>query len=153
MTGMRIAFAGPALLLLAFAPLPALAGTQVRVLDAWAPATLPGAPAGVAYLVLRNDGDAPAVLTGATCPQADQVSLRLQDGDGEIRLPRPVTAVPLPPGQPVGNLRLLLLGLHEPLAAGGTLPLTLHFRRQSDELTTSLRVLPLGTVRPAPAGR
>src|SRR3954451_15958794 len=101
----------------------------VEITDAWARATPGGAENGAAYLTLTSPtGDR---LTGVTSPAAAKTQLHEMTNDGGVMKMRDVTAIDLPPGEPVtlkpGGLHVMMMGLAHPLQPGQSVPLTLHF--------------------------
>jgi len=86
---------------------------------------------GAGYLTLTNRGKAPETLTGVETPAATRVEVHSSSMSGGVMSMRPQPATPIPPGQTVtfapGGLHLMLIGLKEPLKAGGAFPATLVF--------------------------
>ena len=71
----------------------------VEIKDAWARATPGGAENGAAYLTLQSPaGDR---LTGVTSPAAKVTQLHEMTNDGGVMKMHEVSAIDLPPGQPV----------------------------------------------------
>ncbi len=116
---------------------PALAASHatVRIEDAWAPATPPGAPTAAGYLTVRNLGRAPDRLVGGSSPVAAQVQLHSMTTTAGVMRMRPITAgLTVAAGatarvQPGDGLHLMLIGLKRPLQAGEHVPVTLDFAR------------------------
>jgi hypothetical protein len=115
----------------ALAAVDAGAADDMRVVDAWARATPPGAATGAAYCRIVNSGGADR-LTGARSAAAEAVEVHTtvtaNDGVHEMRAVAELTvaagaAVELAPGA----THLMLIGLTTPLAAGATIELTLVF--------------------------
>jgi copper(I)-binding protein len=103
----------------------------VEITDAWARATPGGAENGAAYLTMAApSGDR---LTGISTPVAKQAELHAMKMEGGIMTMTPLPAIDLPPGRPVtlkpGTVHIMLSGLKQPLVAGQTVPLTLHFAK------------------------
>jgi len=107
------------------------AGDDLRVLEASALATVPGATTGAVYVTVHNVGARDDVLLGAATPAADRVemhSMAIRDGLMQMRT---LPSISLPVGGSVdmgsGGTHLMLLGLRHPLLAGQHFPLTLRF--------------------------
>ena len=89
----------------------------------------PGQPTAAAYATLRNDGDAPERVIGASSPLAKTVEIHESSQvDGMWRMRR-LPALELPPGGQVqlspGGVHLMLFGLAAPLREGDRVPLQL----------------------------
>jgi copper(I)-binding protein len=97
----------------------------------WARAT--PARVGGAYLKLRNTGSAADRLMKVASPAAAKVEIHETRIEGGTASMHEVGALALPPGRTVelkpGGLHLMLMGLGEPLKAGGRLKLVLTFER------------------------
>lgn len=128
-------------LALAAVPAHARAGT-VGAESAWTRATVPGQPAGGAFLTLRNRGAADR-LVGARSAAAERVELHSMSMDGDVMRMRQIDAIDLPAGASValapGGLHLMLMGLKQPLKAGASVPLTLRFEK-AGEVAVTLKV-------------
>ncbi len=98
---------------------------------------------GAGFLTLRNNGTAPDRLVSATSPAARVVELHTHIREGDVMRMRPVSDIPIQPGQTVqlrpGGLHIMLIGLTEPLRQGASVPLTLRFER-AGEVQVSLSV-------------
>jgi copper(I)-binding protein len=103
----------------------------VKITDAWARATPGKAVNGAAYLTLV----APAAdrLVAISTPVAGKAELHTMTMEGSVMRMRPLAALDLPAGQAVtlkpGAVHIMLQGLHEPLRAGQSFPLTLTFEK------------------------
>lgn len=141
----------PALLLLLLCAATAQAG-DLQVKDAWVRATVPAQKATGAFMQLKSKTG--LTLTGASSPLAESVELHEMSMDGGTMRMRPLPRLDLPAGQSVelkpGSYHLMLLGLKHPLAADGSVPLTLRFEQggKQDSLELQLPVRSLTT----PAG-
>ncbi len=126
---------------LALASLPAQAhdyrfGTLV-VDHPYAPPSVAGQPDGSVYIrTLRNGGDQPERLLGASSPVAQSVEIHQMtlDPATQVMRMRAVEAVPVPAQGEVslkhgGTWHLMLVGLKQPLQHGERIPLTLRFER------------------------
>ena len=129
------------LLLAALAAAPAMA--QIKIENAWARATPPGAKIAAGYLTMRNVGSAPDRLVSASSPAAEKVEMHITIKDGDIFRMRQVKGYELAAGatlelKPAGA-HLMLVNVREPLKEGAQVPLTLRFER-AGELKTELHV-------------
>lgn len=140
----------PALLLLCAASFAHAGDLQVK--DAWVRGTVPAQRSTGAFMQLTSP--AGATLTGASSPAAEAVELHEMSMDKGVMRMRPLPRLDLPSGQSVelkpGGYHLMLLGLKHPLAADGSVPLTLRFEQggKQDSLELQLPVRSLTT----PAG-
>jgi len=103
---------------------------------AWARSMPAGANSAV-YLVLQNRGDEPDHLTGGETEAAVGVEIhesRLEDG---IMRMRELEEVAVEAGNRVefrpGGIHIMLLELREPLAAGDSIRLLLHFQQSGSQ--------------------
>ncbi len=99
----------------------------------WSRPTAAGAPMGVAYLSITNQGTGPDALIGASSPASSGVQFHQTTiSEGMARM-RPLGEIEIPPGATVkiepGGFHLMLVALKAPLAAGKSVPLTLQFLR------------------------
>ena len=108
------------------------AGTTVHVAatHAWI-RVLPGAlPAG-AYVVLRNDGDQPVALTGASTPAYGMAMLHRSTQSGGTSRMAMVDALPIPAhgtqALAPGGYHLMLMDAKQPVQPGDTVRITLKF--------------------------
>lgn len=112
---------------------PARAGEQARieVVEPWARATV--IKTGAVYLTIVNRGDGADRLVGASTPTAARAELHEATMDGGVMRMREREDVKVGAHESVtfapGGLHLMLMGLHRPLAAGETIPLTLTFEK------------------------
>ncbi len=120
---------------------PAARAEEVRagdlvIRDPWAVATVGGQKASGAFMVIENRGNTPAILVGVVSPVAKKVQIhRTIMKDGVARMV-PQARIEIPPkGEVVlkrGGLHVMLMGLHQPLAAGDRIPLTLRFAERGN---------------------
>ncbi len=105
---------------------------DIRITQPWSRAAMRGG-SGAAFLTLRNTGNQPDRLLGASTPAAGRVELHSMVRDGDVMRMREQPAIELPPGQEVilrpGGLHVMLLGLTAPLNRGEAVTLTLRFER------------------------
>ncbi len=105
-----------------------------RAVEALAPyvrPTPPGSTGTAGYLRLKNPSAQPAALAGAHAEGVDAVELHTHIQEGDTLMMRQVARMELPPGAEAvfepGGLHLMLIGVREPLAEGGVLPISLEF--------------------------
>jgi copper(I)-binding protein len=129
------------LLLLALVASPALA--QIKVEDAWARATAPGARIAAGYMTIRNAGSTPDRLVAASSPAAEKVETHVTVKDGDIFRMREVKGYDIPAGGSFelkpGGAHLMLVNVRAPLKEGDKVPLTLRFER-AGEVKAELQV-------------
>jgi periplasmic copper chaperone A len=118
-----------------------LAATPIKVEDAWARATPPGAQIGAAYMKIASS--AADRLVGASTPAAARVELHLTEKSGEVLRMREVKAYDIPARggfelKP-GGAHLMLVDLKAPLKQGTKVPLTLRFEK-AGEVKVELQV-------------
>jgi len=105
--------------------------TSLRIEQAWARETPPGATVAAAYLRIVNGGAAD-VLRGASTPVAKQVELHSSTVENGMMRMRPMPELAIPARQTVafkpGTLHIMLIDLARPLKAGERVHLTLMFR-------------------------
>jgi hypothetical protein len=105
--------------------------TSIRIEQAWARETPPGATVGAAYLRIVNSGAAD-VLRGASTPIAKHVELHSSTVENGIMRMRPLPELAVPARQTIafkpGTLHMMLIDLARPLKAGERIHLTLMFR-------------------------
>jgi copper(I)-binding protein len=127
----------PALLTLTVAAAPLAAKDYVhgsmRIEHPSARPTPPGARTGGVYFTLHNAGTQADRLVRVASPAADTAELHSMTMDGNVMRMRAVTGIDVPAGARValgsGGYHVMLIGLHQPLTAGGSVPLTLTFER------------------------
>jgi periplasmic copper chaperone A len=119
--------------------LPALAHDEshkdqdIKVVDAWAKASLAGTTNGAAFVTLSNQSGEADRIVGAETPIAAKAELHTHMMDNGVAKMRPVAAVDLAAGETAtmepGGLHVMLLGLTEPLTEGMSFPVTLILER------------------------
>jgi len=121
---------------------------QVRIEDAWARATAPGAKVGAGYMKIHT-GVADRLI-GATTPVAARVEMHVTEQKGEVMRMREVKAYAIPVGGVFelspGGAHLMLVDLKAPLRQGSKVPLTLRFEK-AGEMKVELEVRALGASR------
>ncbi len=126
-TGLLRAVARLSLIAAIVVPSAAPAADEIRVIDPWARATVPGQKAGGVYMEIVSPRD--ARLTGVASPLAGAAEVHSMTMDGGTMKMRAVEALDLPAGRPVklapGGYHVMLFDLKKPLVAGEKVPLTL----------------------------
>jgi len=114
---------------------------SVTVRDAWSPAAPPGATVVAIYgeLVANQDD----VLLRIATPMADTAELHATSEENGMMKMRPVTRLELKADTPVQlaprGMHIMLVGMHESIAAGGQIPVTFEFAR-AGTVASSARV-------------
>ena len=133
--------------IVAFASAPAAAHGygkgDIQVRHPWTRATPPGAKVAAGYLEIRNLGKTPDRVTGASTPAAERVEFHMTTREGDVMKMREVQGFDVPARQRLtlrpGGLHFMIVGLKQPLAMGGRVPLTLRFER-AGEIRVELEV-------------
>lgn len=117
---------------------------SLRIEQPWSRATPPGAPVGVGYLEIVNEGDEDDRLIGVSSPLAGRVMVhRSVEEDGVTRMEHQEDGVVIPAGESValapGGYHLMLMQLDRRLEKGDSVPLILRFER-AGEIETELEV-------------
>jgi hypothetical protein len=111
-----------------------LAAAQIKAEGAWARPTVVGQQAGGGFLMLTS-ASADRLLGGST-PLAERLELHSMAMKGDVMQMRQIDAIALPAGKPVrlepGGLHLMFIGLKQPLALGGKVPVTLKFEKAGE---------------------
>jgi len=122
--------------------LPVGAEESVRVLDAWARASILASRPGAAYVTIESASD--DRLLGVTTPAADHVMIHAVESDGDISRMKHVAVLEIPAGQRVtlapGGMHMMLMGLQDKLREGATFPMTLSFEK-AGEIIVEVAVL------------
>ncbi len=105
------------------------AKTEVKVFDAWARTTVPGASVSAAYMHIKSAR--PMKLVKAESPVAGMTEIhQMSMKDGVMNMSA-VDAVDIPAGKLVdlrpGGLHVMLMQLKQPIKKGDEIPLTLTF--------------------------
>lgn len=122
------------------------ASPTVKAADAWCRAAPVGAPAGGCYVTLTASAD--DRLVAVETPAAARGEIHTMSmTDGVMRMRRLSDGLALPAGQAValkpGAEHLMVIGPRQPLAAGGTVRLTLRFAKSPPlTLTAPIRAVP-----------
>jgi copper(I)-binding protein len=125
-----------------------VAAAQVKVEEAWARATVPGAKVGAAYLTLTNTGADESKLLKIVSPVSDEVTLHRTSitNEGVARM-WPLSGLELAGGETLrmdqGGVHVMFNKLKKPLVAGEKFPLTMKFDGGQPEFTVMVEVRPL----------
>lgn len=116
-------------------------GDGIKISDAWAPATPPGASVAAAYMKIES-GKADSIV-GVTSSIAQSVELHRTSFEDGMAQMRKVDSVIVAPNTPLvletGGLHMMLMGLSGPLEAGQAFKVTLSFQHAGD-VTTEVRI-------------
>lgn len=131
--------------LLVLTSLPALAGDDVEITNAWTRATAPGQQVGAAYMTLTSKTD--MTLESVESPVAGSVEIHsMTMKDGVMRM-RKLETLPLKANAPEhlapGGFHLMLFDLKKPLKIGETVDFTLHLKDVSGHDSTQHLVSPI----------
>lgn len=123
--------------------------------QAWARATPKGAQVGGGYLTITNTGKAPDILIGGSTEAAGSVQVHeMSMQNGVMKMRRQDNGLAIAPGKTVklapSGYHLMLMPLKQPLKQGGTLPITLQFKR-AGKVTVSFDIEGIGAQGPAGA--
>jgi copper(I)-binding protein len=122
------------------------ASPDVQVTQPWARASAGAATTGAAYLSLTGGAQADR-LTAASTPVAQTAEVHESTSEGGIMRMRPVPGLDIPAGKTVklspGGYHIMMFGLHRPLKAGESFPLTLTFAH-AVPVTVTVHVRPIG---------
>lgn len=105
---------------------------DVTVTHPWSRPTPPGVPMGVGYMAITNEGDTAVILTGATTPKAERVSIHQSMMKDGMMSMRPLTeGLTISAGETVKlephSYHLMLEGLKDAVVEGVSFPMTLEF--------------------------
>jgi copper(I)-binding protein len=112
--------------------------TSIQISDARSNALPPTATVGAAYMQIKSGTD--DELLSATTPIAEKVEFHTTQNENGMMQMRELAHPRITPDRPLvfapGGNHMMLMGLREPLAAGHTFPMTLHFRKAGAVNTT-----------------
>ncbi len=131
---------------------PSLAG-DIEIIDPYARASRPGAPAGAAFMTIRNAGTSADRLVAARSPAAATVQIHTHVDDGGImRMQEVEGGIPIPAGGAHalsrGGDHVMLMGVTQELVDGQAVPLTLVFEVAGEIVIA----VPVDNARGQPAG-
>lgn len=128
---------------------------SIVVEQPWARATPGGARTGATYLALKNNGDSPDQLVGATTSVAEKVQFHSVVEENGVSSMREMPIIDLPPGSTVtfspGGMHIMLVGLKQPLKEHQTFQLILTFAK-AGKLDVMIPVAKVGAMRPGNMG-
>lgn len=119
-------------------------GDTLTVDNPWAAASPNGASVAAGYFTLRNTGDAPDQLVGASSPRAPHVQVhQMRMGSGAMMEMRPLTSLDIPAHGEVtlspGGYHLMFENITAPFTPGEQVSVTLTFAHHAP-ITTQLPV-------------
>ncbi|HEU5068050.1 MAG TPA: copper chaperone PCu(A)C, partial [Sphingomicrobium sp.] len=125
----RTAIALAALLLVSCAP-KRTDPPQISISGAWSRATAAGQSTAAVYLGIANKGGGDDKLLNASTP-IGQATLHSSTMDGGVMRMRPLESLDIPAQSMVqlkpGGTHIMVTGVKQPLIAGSSFPLALHF--------------------------
>jgi copper(I)-binding protein len=127
---------------------------DIVIEQGWTRATVPGATAGVGYLIIRNTSSESRELLRLTSSVTDNVMIHRSsvDAQGVARM-WPVGQLDLAPGETVrfepNGLHLMFMDLKQPFRVGEKVPVTFKFDHGEEPVTVLLEVRPLVDASPA----
>src|ERR1700758_3939566 len=115
-------------------PLPASAGDDIVIRQAWSRATPKGAQVAGGYLTIENHGPSPDRLISAATPAATKIEIHEMMTLNGIMVMRPVEAgLTIPPGASVtlapGGSHLMFIGINAPFSDGEHIAAALMFEK------------------------
>lgn len=125
-------------------------GGDIEIAEGFVTSAGPRAPTAAAYVTIVNGGSEDDRLTGASGEAARRMELHRHVLENDVaRMLRVPEGVPAPAGATVtlepGGMHVMLMGLTEPLALGGSVALTLVFER-AGSIAVTLPVQALGAL-------
>lgn len=126
--------------------------SKIVVEGAWTRATAPGQSVSGGFMTIVNKGSEPDRLISVAAPWAGLVEIHGTTlDDGVMRMRELTEGVPVPAHSRVElkprGLHLMLMQLDAPLAAGGTMPITLQFKI-AGTVPAALLVIPAAAMPP-----
>lgn len=122
-------FAYPLLVTALLSPFAAQAQGTISIHEAYARGANP--KSGAAFMVIGNSGTSACTLMGATTEAADKAELHTSRDEGGVMKMVATGPIEIGPGESHALLRggdhIMLMGLKQPLADGGQVPLVLDF--------------------------
>jgi copper(I)-binding protein len=109
---------------------------SIQIENPWSRATAPGTKLAAGYMTLRNAGNTPDRLLGASSPLAAKVETHVTIKDGDIMRMRQVPFYELPARGHVelkpGGAHLMLVDIKQPFKEGDKVPVTLRFEKAGE---------------------
>jgi periplasmic copper chaperone A len=122
---------------------PLHAQPTVKVEGAWARPSVQGQAAGGGFLKITGGGAADK-LVSARADVSKTVELHTMTMEGDVMRMREIGAIDVPAGRTVelkpGGLHVMFIGIHKPLKAGDSFPLTLRFEK-AGEVKVEMKVM------------
>jgi copper(I)-binding protein len=148
-----------ALLALALAAAPALAENvkvgDLTIKDAWARATPKGAPVGVGYMTIENDGPTADKRTGVAADFANVQVHEMSMNQGVMEMRKVSGGLEIPAHKSVtlkpGGYHLMFMQLKHPMVKGQSFKATLTFEH-AGQATIDFPVMPVGSPGPSMKG-
>ncbi|MBI3714890.1 MAG: copper chaperone PCu(A)C [Betaproteobacteria bacterium] len=111
----------------------------VKISQAWARVTAPGANTGAVYM--KVEASSPVQLVQAESDVSKSAELHeMKMADGVMQM-RPISPIEMGPGKPVefkpGGYHIMLLQLKRPIAAGDLVPVRLTFVKPDNQIFTT----------------
>jgi hypothetical protein len=124
----------------------------LEIVQPWARATPPSAPAGGGFLKITNTGTTADRLVSASSPGAEIVQVHEMKMDGSVMRMREVEkGLEIPAGGSVilapGGYHLMMMGLKAPFKQGASVPVTLVFEK-AGKIDVELTVEAMGASHP-----
>jgi len=131
------------------------ANDDVTISEAYVRAVPPGQPNSAAFMEIKNGGGVDHSLVSGSSPVSEVVELHTHTMEGGMMRMRRIDKIDLPAGQEVslkpGGLHVMLIGLKQPLAPEGSVPITLRYEDGS-EVTVKAPVRKLQMKMQMPGG-
>ena len=148
-------FVSTALFALALAATPAFADSvkvgDLTIKDAWARATPKGAPVGVGYLTIQNDGATADRLTDVAVDFAKVQVHEMSMNQGVMEMRKVSGGLEIPAHESValkpGDYHLMFMQLRHPMVKGQSFKATLTFEH-AGQATVDFPVMPVGSPGP-----
>ena len=134
-------------LLLAMVLTASPAVAQIKIENAWARATAPGAKIAAGYMTIRNAATTADRLVAASSPAAEKVETHVTMKDGDVFRMREVRGYDIPAGASFelkpGGAHLMFVNIKAPFKEGQKIPAVLRFEK-AGEVKTEFHVGRLG---------
>jgi copper(I)-binding protein len=108
---------------------------NIKIEGAYTRSTVPGQKAAGGFMKIFDQGAADQLIS-ASSPIADEVQLHTMTMEDNVMKMRQVKAIDIPANGSVelkpGGLHIMFMGIKEPLAAGGSIPVKLKFAKAGE---------------------
>lgn len=108
---------------------------NIKIEGAYTRSTVPGQKAAGGFMKIIDQGAADQLIS-ASSPVADEVQLHMMSMEDNVMKMRQVKAIDIPANGSVelkpGGLHIMFMGIKEPLAAGGSVPVKLKFAKAGE---------------------